>query len=237
MKTKNIILLAALAIIIVTASCKTKQVAAPEPLKLQTKLDTISYSIASDIAENLATNKIDINPEVFAEAFKNKIKNAPSLLTKEQIQKILSDYQKELQQKQQEDMNKESALNKEKAIAFLKENKKNPDVIETSSGLQYRVIQKGTSDVKPGPTSKVEVHYEGRLLDGSIFDSSYSRGESISFGLDQVIPGWTEALQLMTVGSKHELFIPSNLAYGDRNIPGIPAGSLLIFKVELLGIE
>ncbi len=106
----------------------------------------------------------------------------------------------------------------------------------TESGLQYKVLRDATGP-KPGPTSKVKVHYEGKLLDGKIFDSSYERKEPITFGLNQVIPGWTEGVQLMSVGSMYEFIIPANLAYGSQGNQGIPPNSTLIFKVELLGIE
>ena len=110
------------------------------------------------------------------------------------------------------------------------------EYIKTETGLEYKVIRMGDGE-KPEPTNQVEVHYEGKLEDGTIFDSSYARNEKISFGLNQVIPGWTEGLQLMPVGSEFEFKIPANLAYGEQTLPGIPAGSTLIFKVELFGIK
>lgn len=126
--------------------------------------------------------------------------------------------------------------NKAKGTAFLAENGKKAGVTTTASGLQYRVITQGTG-AKPLATDKVKVHYKGTLIDGSEFDSSYKRGEPIEFPLNGVIKGWTEGVQLMNVGSKFEFFIPSDLAYGDREVGGvIPAGSTLIFEVELLGI-
>ena len=106
----------------------------------------------------------------------------------------------------------------------------------TESGLQYKVLRDAKGP-KPGPTSRVKVHYEGTLLDGKVFDSSYERKEPIVFGLNEVIPGWTEGVQLMSVGSMYEFIIPAELAYGPRELPGIPANSTLVFKVELLGIE
>ncbi|MFM8437975.1 MAG: FKBP-type peptidyl-prolyl cis-trans isomerase, partial [Candidatus Kapaibacterium sp.] len=126
--------------------------------------------------------------------------------------------------------------NKAKGAAFLAENAKKAGVTTTASGLQYRVITQGTG-AKPLATDKVKVHYKGTLIDGSEFDSSYKRGEPIEFPLNGVIKGWTEGVQLMSVGSKYEFFIPSELAYGDREVGGvIPAGSTLVFEVELLGI-
>ncbi|WP_421210543.1 FKBP-type peptidyl-prolyl cis-trans isomerase [Aeromonas enteropelogenes] len=120
---------------------------------------------------------------------------------------------------------------------FLAGNKENPLVTTTASGLQYEVLTKGSGTVHPTATSKVKVHYEGKLLDGTVFDSSVVRGEPIEFGLNQVIPGWTEGVQLMVEGEKTRFYIPANLAYGDRAAGKIPPGSVLIFDVELLGIQ
>jgi FKBP-type peptidyl-prolyl cis-trans isomerase FkpA len=129
-----------------------------------------------------------------------------------------------------------SIENLAKGKAFLTENGKREGVISTSSGLQYEIITQGTG-AKPTASSTVEVHYEGTLIDGTDFDSSYKRGESISFPLNRVISGWTEGVQLMQVGSVYRFFIPSELAYGARNTGSIPSNSVLIFKIELLGIQ
>ena len=128
-------------------------------------------------------------------------------------------------------------VNKQAGIEFMAENATAEGVTTTDSGLQYKVLRVGTGSNHPSPVSRVEVHYEGRLLDGTVFDSSVERGEPISFNLNQVIKGWTEGLQLMVVGEKTRLFIPAELAYGDRAVGPIPAGSALIFDVELLGID
>lgn len=134
--------------------------------------------------------------------------------------------------------NKKLAIeNIEKGAAYLEENAKNEAVKTTDSGLQYQVLVEGTGDIHPAANDKVKVHYHGTLIDGSVFDSSVDRGQPISFGLNQVIAGWTEGLQLMVVGEKTRLFIPSNLAYGDSATGGISPGSVLIFEVELLGIN
>jgi FKBP-type peptidyl-prolyl cis-trans isomerase len=134
--------------------------------------------------------------------------------------------------------NKKAALeNKQKGEEFLSANKLEEGVQTTESGLQYRVLQQGTGDQHPKARDTVKVHYHGTLLDGTVFDSSVERGEPIEFGLHQVIKGWTEGLQLMVVGEKTRLFIPSELAYGNRGTGGIGPGSTLIFDVELLGIN
>ncbi|GLX86991.1 peptidyl-prolyl cis-trans isomerase [Thalassotalea loyana] len=127
--------------------------------------------------------------------------------------------------------------NKEIGEAFLQQNKQQEGVVETESGLQYLVLNKGDGEQKPTATSTVEVHYHGTLIDGTVFDSSVDRGESISFGLNQVIAGWTEGLQTMSVGDKTRFFIPARLAYGDRGVGKISAGSTLIFDVELIAIK
>ncbi|WP_163935142.1 FKBP-type peptidyl-prolyl cis-trans isomerase [Paraferrimonas sp. SM1919] len=131
---------------------------------------------------------------------------------------------------------KVAAENQVAAQAFLQQNAKDPNVITTSSGLQYKVLVDAEGP-KPSASSNVEVHYHGTLIDGQVFDSSVERGQTISFGLNQVIPGWTEGLQLMSVGSKYQFFIPAHLAYGNRNAGIIKPGSLLIFEVELFSIK
>ena len=130
-----------------------------------------------------------------------------------------------------------AAENKQLGDLFLQKNLENDGVQSTTSGLQYQVLQTGSGTMHPKATDRVKVHYHGTLIDGTIFDSSVDRGEPITFGLNQVIPGWTEGLQLMVEGEKARLFIPSNLGYGDRSAGKIKPGSTLIFDVELIGIN
>jgi FKBP-type peptidyl-prolyl cis-trans isomerase len=236
---KNIILFIPILLFIAFTACKTSQVAVeetPKTFTLNNQQDTISYIIGADIANNLKDNSIDISIEAFTRGFTDFNSGLDTLFTPEEIQEILMNFQQELQTKQQEKMNQESLENRLKGQQFLEENKKKEGVMTTSSGLQYKVITDGNGR-KPSANSEVTVHYEGKLINGTIFDSSYQRGETISFKLNQVIPGWTEGLQLMSEGSVYELYIPSELGYGDRTIPGIPAGSVLIFKVELFSFE
>lgn len=129
------------------------------------------------------------------------------------------------------------ALNREAGIVFMLENSKAEGVVTTDSGLQYKVLRAGTGSTHPSAVSLVEVHYEGKLLDGTVFDSSVARGKSISFSLNQVIKGWTEGVQLMVIGEKTRFFIPPDMAYGNRAAGSIPPGSTLIFDVELLAID
>ena len=134
--------------------------------------------------------------------------------------------------------NQSIAENVKEGEIFLANNAKQEGVITTASGLQYKVLQEGTGNTKPGPTDRVKVHYHGTLIDGTVFDSSVDRGSPITFGLNRVIKGWTEGLQLMVVGQKNRLYIPSDLAYGKRGAGAqIGPGSTLIFDVELLGIN
>ena len=141
-------------------------------------------------------------------------------------------------EREMEEMRKQQAeIEKEKAKEFLANNKQKPGVKVTDSGLQYKVLEEGTVLQWPKSHSRVRVHYEGRLQDGTVFDSSYERNTPAEFGLNQVIPGWTEGVQLMKPGSKYEFYIPPQLGYGERGIPGvIPGNSVLIFTVELLDI-
>ena len=150
-------------------------------------------------------------------------------MSPEEAQKLIQDYLNDLQQKAEE-------AAKAAGTAFLKENKQNPNVKETSTGLQYVVEKEGTG-AQPTAEDEVTVHYTGRLLDGTVFDSSVNRGEPATFPLNRVIPGWTEGVQLMKEGAKYTFFIPSDLAYGPQGIPGaIPPHSTLIFDVELIKV-
>ncbi len=151
------------------------------------------------------------------------------------LQKKMSEAQEEMQREMMDRQREEGGKNLVAAEAFLAENAKEDGVIVRDSGLQYRVLTEGSGD-KPTADSQVRVHYKGTLLDGTQFDSSYDRGEPAQFQAGQVIQGWQEALQLMSVGSKWQLFIPPNLAYGENGRPSIPSNSLLIFEVELLEI-
>jgi len=203
---------------------------APAPL-LQSKLDTISYAIGLEFGGMLKTQGLDsINTEVLAKALKEAINDGKPLITKEQGNMSVTEY---LQQIKAEKMQK----NKIAGEQFLAENKTKPGVVALPSGLQYQIITEGTGP-KPTINDKVKTHYHGTLIDGTVFDSSVERGQPISFPVSGVIKGWTEALQLMPVGSKWKLFIPSDLAYGERQAgPKIGPNSALVFEVELIAIE
>ncbi|HEY8960136.1 MULTISPECIES: FKBP-type peptidyl-prolyl cis-trans isomerase [unclassified Chitinophaga] len=198
---------------------------------LKNKLDSVSYGIGVSIAENLKAQGLEnINPSLMAKAVQDALKNQPLTMTKEQCDMSISNYLQQLKADK-------AAKNREAGLKFLAENKVKPGVVTLPDGLQYQILKEGNGP-KPTAADKVKTHYHGTLIDGTVFDSSVDRGQPISFPVGGVIKGWTEALQLMPVGSKWRLFIPSELAYGDRGAgPKIGPGAALIFDVELLAIE
>jgi len=208
----------------------------PAKLKLLTKKDSLSYAIGFAMASNLKQQNISVNAATFSRAIKDALNNQPLSLDEASIQGVLQQFQQEMQAKANAEKSKEGAVNKVMGEKFLTENKTKTGVVTLPSGLQYQIIKEGTG-AKPGPTDQVKTHYHGTLIDGKVFDSSVDRGEPVTFGVNQVIKGWTEALQLMPVGSKWKLFIPSDLAYGEFGPPSIGPSQTLIFDVELISIE
>ncbi|MEZ7930536.1 MAG: FKBP-type peptidyl-prolyl cis-trans isomerase [Flavobacteriales bacterium] len=199
-------------------------------MKLDNELDKVSYSLGVNIANSLKSQGLEsVNSTAFTAALDATFNGTPILIDMEASQTILQEYFG----KKQEELTKVASAEGEN---FLKENASKKGVITTASGLQYEVMTMGTG-AKPVLADKVKTHYHGTLLDGTVFDSSVDRGEAISFPLNGVIKGWTEALQLMPVGSKFKLFIPSDLAYGAQGQGTIKPHSALIFEVELLEIE
>lgn len=196
-----------------------------------TQEEKISYALGASNGEYFKQQGIEVNTDTFMKGFKDGLAGT-NQFTQAEMEQIFNEFQQMMQKKQ----NSMTEVEKEKGKAFLAENKKKEGVIETASGLQYKVVTMGTG-AKPSATDRVKVHYHGTLLDGTVFDSSVERGEPITFGLNQVIAGWTEGVQLMPIGSKFIFYIPSNLAYGDRAAGSIKPGSTLIFEVELLDIE
>jgi FKBP-type peptidyl-prolyl cis-trans isomerase len=197
-----------------------------------TKEQKISYALGANIGMNMKQDIKQLDYESFLKGVKDAYAGT-NQFTDQQMQEIFAQLQEDIQAQKKSGV----AAEIEKGAKFLEENKKNPEVKETASGLQYMVLQEGKGE-HPTATSKVTVHYTGKLLDGTVFDSSVDRGEPITFGLNQVIRGWTEGLQLMTPGSKYRLFIPYNLAYGENGAGGmIPGGATLIFDVELISFE
>ena len=205
-----------------------------------TKEQKISYAIGANFGTQVAHDAVELDMEAFMQGVRDGMAGK-NQFNEQQMQEIFMQFQQDMQAKQQEMQAKRDKVANEEKIKgkmFLEENKKNPDVKVTESGLQYKVVTLGTGP-KPTATSKVTVKYKGTLLDGTVFDSTEKQGgEPISFGLDRVIRGWTEGLQLMPTGSKYIFYIPSDLAYGDQGVGGvIPGGATLIFEIELLSFE
>ncbi len=198
--------------------------------------DKASYAIGARIGSNMKRDRFDLNPDLVAEGMKDALNNRKLRMELKEITTILMKLQEQKQAAMKKKRDSQQVTNKKEGEKFLAANKNKKGVITTPSGLQYEVIKEGDGP-KPTAADNVKVHYKGTLLDGEVFDSSYDRGEPISFPLNGVIPGWTEGLQLMKVGSKYRFFIPSNLAYGERGAGAvIGPNATLIFEVELLGI-
>jgi FKBP-type peptidyl-prolyl cis-trans isomerase FklB len=206
---------------------------AQEKPTLKNQKEKMSYIIGMDIGTNLKRQSIDIEPNIVVRGIKDALAGGKPLLTDQEIQETMAIFQKDMMAKQQEVAKK----NKKEGEAFLNENKKKEGVKTLPSGLQYKVIKEGTGK-KPKLNDAVTVNYRGTLIDGTEFDNSYKRGQPASMQVSGVIPGWTEALQLMGEGAKSQLFIPSNLAYGERGAGAmIGPNATLIFEVELISIQ
>lgn len=208
---------------------KTKTTAA-KPAAAMTSTDSLSYSIGIQVAEYYKTMGVEkINTGYVAKAFHDVLNNKPLTISEDECNM-------NIQQKLQQFMAKKISAVKEAGIKFLEENKKRTGVVTLPDGLQYEVITKGTGPI-PKATDTVQANYIGTLINGEEFDNSYKRGQPLTIPVTRVIRGWTEALELMPVGSKWKLFVPSDLGYGDRGAGGaIPGGSALIFEIELLNI-
>jgi FKBP-type peptidyl-prolyl cis-trans isomerase FklB len=209
----------------------------PAVLTLKTEKDRNSYALGMNIARGLHLNSVDIDPAILVRGIKDTLAGGKTLLTDEQAQTTLTAIQNNLRKKQQDIRQQAGGTNKKEGEAFLAENKTKDGVITLPSGLQYKVVKAGDGP-KPAATDSVVCNYRGTLINGTEFDSSYKRGQPATFPVGQVIKGWTEALQLMPVGSKWELYIPPDLAYGDRGAGAdIGPSATLIFEVELLSIQ
>jgi len=206
------------------------------PMELKTQKDKASYSIGVSIGKNLKDQKVEIQTDILVKGLLDAYTGAKTQLTEKEMGEVLAQFQQEIMAKAQEEAAKKGGENKSKGEKFLADNKNKPGVKTTPSGLQYTVISEGTGP-KPTASSTVKVHYTGKLIDGTTFDSSVDRGEPIEFPLNGVIKGWTEGVQLMSKGSKYKFFIPSDLAYGDRGAGNaIGPNETLVFEVELLDI-
>jgi FKBP-type peptidyl-prolyl cis-trans isomerase FklB len=213
-------------------------VLASETLELKTSKEKVSYAIGMDMGNSLKKNGVDINPDVLARAIKDVLTDQKTQITNQEAVTILTGLQEEMQGKRQEAMKVLGEKNKNEGAAFLVENMKKEGVKTLPSGLQYKVITEGKGK-SPSATDTVTVQYTGRLVDGTEFDSSYKRGQAATFAVNGVIKGWSEALQLMKEGSKWQLYLPPNLAYGETGTVGGPIGpnATLIFDVELVSLQ
>ncbi len=196
--------------------------------------DKVSYSIGVDLGKHLQRQGITINASVFAKGIDDGIKGGATVLTEQEMKDVLNDFQKKIMAKRVAEMDKQAEANKAVGVAFLKDNKAKAGVVTLPSGLQYKIVTAGKG-AKPGKDDTVTVEYTGRLINGTVFDSTEKTGKPATFKVSQVIPGWTEALQLMPVGSTWELYIPAELAYGSRNVGGmIGPNETLVFNVHLI---
>ncbi len=207
-----------------------------DSLPLTSQKDKVSYAIGYNIGMNLKNQQYDVDPNIIARGIKDLLSGTEPAMTETEARQALQEYQQALFQKRQEEMAAAAAKNKEEGQAWLAENATKEGVVTLESGLQYKVLASGDGE-SAGPNDTVKVNYRGTLIDGTVFDSSYDRGQPAQFRVTGVIKGWTEALQLMKQGDKWQLFIPSDLAYGDRpQGDKIKPGSTLIFEVELLEV-
>ena len=200
-------------------------------------MDKLSYALGMSLGQSLQASGVDsLEFDDFLSGVKVIFSGEDPQISAEYGNQILRTFFDKKEKEKKEAEKRERKKNLTAGREFLKKNAEEPGVTVTASGLQYKVIRDGEGN-PPGPHSWVNCNYEGRFINGQVFDSSYMRGVPAKFGLDQVIPGWTEGLQLMKVGSKYEFYIPAELAYGEVGVPGvIPGNSTLIFTVELLGV-
>jgi len=215
-----------------------KTAAAPA---LTTREQKFSYAVGMNIGSGLSTNlkrqSVDVDANLVAQGLKDALSGGKTRLTEEEAKAVLTEVQNEIAKQRQEKLKETSDKNKAEGEAFLAANKGKEGVVTLPSGLQYKILAAGTGP-KPTATDSVVCNYRGTLINGTEFDSSYKRGQPATFGVGQVIKGWTEALQLMPVGSKWQLFVPSSIAYGERGAGAeIGPNATLIFEVELLSIQ
>jgi len=213
-------------------------VASAEAQELKTDKDKLSYSMGVATGTQMKRQSVDVDVDMFANGLRDSISGGKLQMTEQQIQDALMKFQQEMTAKQAEKTRQLAEINKKEGEAFLAENRKKDGVKTLPGGLQYKILAEGKGKL-PKEDDTVTTHYRGTLTDGTEFDSSIKRGQPATFAVKGVIKGWTEALQLMKEGSKWQLFIPSELAYGERGAPGgvIGPNAVLIFEVELLAIK
>jgi FKBP-type peptidyl-prolyl cis-trans isomerase FklB len=210
--------------------------AKPKPLVLTTERDKQSYAIGLNVGKSLHRDDIDVDPKIVLQGLQDAMAGGKVLLTDDQIKTVMTDLQNQVRQQQEAKRQALAESNKKDGAAFLAANATKEGVVTLPSGLQYKILTPGTGP-KPTATDSVLCNYRGTLLDNTEFDSSYKRGQPATFPVTGVIKGWTEALQLMPVGSKWQLFIPADLAYGERAQGPIGPNATLVFELELLSIQ
>ena len=219
------------------AAVKAPASKSPDAMELKTEKDKLSYAIGVNVGRSLQKDAVEVEANIVTQGLKDALAGGKTLITEDEAKALITALQTDLHKKQDQAMQAAGEANKKQGEAFLAANKAKDGVVTLPSGLQYKVLTEGKGP-KPTPSDTVVCNYKGTLIDGTEFDSSYKRGQPATFPVGQVIKGWTEALQLMPVGSKWELFIPSEMAYGPRGpTPAIGANSTLIFEVELLSIQ
>jgi FKBP-type peptidyl-prolyl cis-trans isomerase len=212
------------------------EAAAPAEIELDSTERRLSYGVAYGLAKRMAADQVPMDRDAFFLGFSDGLDGSDSRVSDEQLQAEMQAYQQKMMAAAEAEQEKQGTANQAEAEAFLAENSQREGVITTESGLQYEVLEKGDGPV-PTAQDRVEVHYTGTLIDGTEFDSSRKRGEPVTFGVTQVIAGWTEALQLMPVGSRYKLYIPPELGYGSGGAGQmIGPNAALVFDVELLSI-
>jgi FKBP-type peptidyl-prolyl cis-trans isomerase len=227
---------AALALVLGLQACQQQGGEDAREVTLDTPKKRLSYGVALGLGRNMQKDGMEMDVDAFALGLRDAFSGAEQRLTQEEIQAEMVAFQEQLNARQQANQEALAEANAAAAAAFFAENAGREGVITTDSGLQYEIVEAGDGPI-PGPDDSVEVHYRGTLLDGTVFDSSYDRGQTVTFGVGQVIPGWSEALQLMPVGSKWKLYIPPELAYGAGGAGQvIGPNAALTFDVELIGI-
>lgn len=220
-----------------TSAKKAPAKAAPAPLVLKTQKEKSSYAIGASVGRTLKRDEVDIDPAILLRGLKDALAGGKLLLTDQEAQAAIATLQRNARAKQEAKVKVAGPENQKAGEAFLAANKSKEGVVTLPNGLQYKVMKQGDGP-KPTAADTVECNYRGTLISGKEFDSSYKRGQPATFPLNGVIKGWTEVLQLMPVGSKYEVFIPSNLAYGERSMGAdIGPNSTLIFEIELLSIK
>lgn len=231
--TKKLLMVTAVAVAL--AGCGPDR-AADDDVSLEDERGRLSYGLGYNLGERIKED-IDLDVDAFAAGVRHAVEERGRLMSDEEIMHELQDFQEREMARHEEAFHELARSNRERADAFLAENAEREGVVTTDSGLQYRVIEEGTGEI-PGLTDVVEVHYRGKLIDGTEFDSSYARGEPVSFPVNGVIPGWTEALMLMPEGSHWELVLPPELAYGETGAGDvIGPNAALVFEVELLEVR